>query len=58
MILGILIAQAKREVYYNKELFVRHGSHNTPVTFDSELQHNIIDAFSNIRNVANSMECF
>ena len=57
-LLVLFTAQAKREVYYNKELFVRHGNHNTPVPFDSELQHNIIDTFSNIRNITNSMEIF
>lgn len=46
----LFTAKATREVYYDRELNVRHGSHNTLVTFDSEVQHRIIDAFSKIRN--------
>ena len=48
----LFTARATREVYYDRELYVRHNSHNTPVEFDSEQQHEIADKFSKVRERA------
>lgn len=45
----LFTARATREVYYDRELYVRHNSHNTPVEFDSQQQHEIADKFSKVR---------